>query len=46
MPHETAAVSVQVLCTPYNHATCHIIIAVVTVIVVVAAAAAAAISAF
>ena len=24
MPHETAAVSVQVLCTPYNHAPCHI----------------------
>ena len=23
MPHETAAVSVQVLCTPYNHAPCH-----------------------
>ena len=22
--HETAAVSVQVLCTPYNHAPCHI----------------------
>ena len=24
MPHETAAVSAQVLCTPYNHAPCHI----------------------
>ena len=24
VPHETAAVSVQVLCTPYNHALCHI----------------------
>ena len=25
VPHETAAVSAQVLCTPYNHApTCHI----------------------
>ena len=24
MPHETAAVSVQVLCTPYNHAPCHL----------------------
>ena len=23
MPHETAAVSVQVLCTPYNDAPCH-----------------------
>ena len=23
MPHETAAVSAQVLCTPYNHASCH-----------------------
>ena len=23
MPHETAAVSAQVLCTPYNHAQCH-----------------------
>ena len=23
MPHETAAVSTQVLCTPYNHAPCH-----------------------
>ena len=23
VPHETAAVSVQVLCTPYNHAPCH-----------------------
>ena len=23
MPHETAAVSAQVLCTPYNHAPCH-----------------------
>ena len=21
MPHETAAVSAQILCTPYNHAT-------------------------
>ena len=25
VPHETAAVSTQVLCTPYNHATCHFI---------------------
>ena len=24
-PHETAAVSAQVLCTPYNHAPCHFI---------------------
>ena len=24
VPHETAAVSAQVLCTPYNHAPCHI----------------------
>ena len=24
LPHETAAVSAQVLCTPYNHAPCHI----------------------
>ena len=23
VPHQTAAVSVQVLCTPYNHAPCH-----------------------
>ena len=23
VPHETAAISVQVLCTPYNHAPCH-----------------------
>ena len=23
MPHETAAISAQVLCTPYNHASCH-----------------------
>ena len=23
MPHETAVVSAQVLCTPYNHASCH-----------------------
>ena len=23
MPHETAAVSAQLLCTPYNHAPCH-----------------------
>ena len=23
MPHETATVSAQVLCTPYNHAPCH-----------------------
>ena len=23
MPHETEAVSAQVLCTPYNHAPCH-----------------------
>ena len=23
MPHETAANSAQVLCTPYNHASCH-----------------------
>jgi len=23
VPHETAAVSEQVLCTPYNHAPCH-----------------------
>ena len=23
VPHETAAVSVQVLCTPYNHVPCH-----------------------
>ena len=23
MPHETAAISAQVLCTPYNHAPCH-----------------------
>ena len=23
MPHETAVVSAQVLCTPYNHAPCH-----------------------
>ena len=23
VPHETAAVSAQVLCTPYNHAACH-----------------------
>ena len=24
VPHETAAVSAQVLCTPYNHVPCHI----------------------
>ena len=24
VPHETAAVSAQVLCTPYNHAPCHL----------------------
>ena len=24
VPHETAAVSAKVLCTPYNHAPCHI----------------------
>ena len=24
MPYETAAVSVQVMCTPYNHAPCHL----------------------
>ena len=23
VPHETAAISAQVLCTPYNHAPCH-----------------------
>ena len=23
VPHETAAISAQVLCTPYNHAACH-----------------------
>ena len=23
VPHETAAVAAQVLCTPYNHAPCH-----------------------
>ena len=23
VPHETAAMSAQVLCTPYNHAPCH-----------------------
>ena len=23
VPHETAAVSAQVLCTPYNHEPCH-----------------------
>ena len=23
MPHETAAISAQVLCAPYNHAPCH-----------------------
>ena len=23
VPHETAAISAQVLCTPYNHAQCH-----------------------
>ena len=23
VPHETAAVSAQVMCTPYNHAPCH-----------------------
>ena len=23
VPHETAAISAQVLCTPYNHASCH-----------------------
>ena len=23
VPHETAAISAQVLCTPYNHALCH-----------------------
>ena len=23
VPHETAAISVQVLCAPYNHAPCH-----------------------
>ena len=23
VPHETAAVTAQVLCTPYNHAPCH-----------------------
>ena len=23
LPHGTAAISVQILCTPYNHATCH-----------------------
>ena len=23
VPHETAAVSAQVLCTPYNHVPCH-----------------------
>ena len=25
VPHETAVVSAQVLCTPYNHAPCHFI---------------------
>ena len=25
MPYETAAISAQVLCTPYNHAPCHFI---------------------
>ena len=25
MPHETAAVSAQVMCTPYNHAPCHFV---------------------
>ena len=25
MPHETAAVSAQVLCTPYKHAPCHFV---------------------
>ena len=25
VPHETAAISAQVLCTPYNHAPCHFI---------------------
>ena len=25
LPHETAAVSAQVLCTPYNHVPCHFI---------------------
>ena len=25
VPHETSAVLVQVLCTPYNHASCHFI---------------------
>ena len=24
VPHETAAISAQVLCTPYNHASCHL----------------------
>ena len=24
VPHETAAISAQVLCTPYNHAPCHL----------------------
>ena len=24
VPHETAAISAQVLCTPYNHALCHL----------------------
>ena len=26
MPHETAAISAQVLCTPYNHAPCHFMV--------------------
>ena len=25
VPHETAAVSAHVLCTPYNHALCHLV---------------------
>ena len=31
VPRETAAVSAQVLCTPYNHAPCHHIVEVVRV---------------
>ena len=25
VPHETAAISAQILCTPYNHVPCHFI---------------------
>ena len=49
VPHETAAISAQVLCTPYNHAPCHfmqnhmmMVMVMVTMVLLIRTAVAAA----